>query len=567
MRDIRPRKPRKDCRGGVLGQGAGLLQNLKGKETIHFLNYEIICAYLRERIIRMLSKCYSGAISGVDARTVEIEVFSAAGASAFTLVGLPDQAVKEAKDRVTTAVKNSGFATKREFSVTVNLAPADVRKEGPIYDLPIALCLLAATGRLANEHLDEYGVVGELALSGEVRKVRGVLPIVMEMKRIGKRAVLVPAGNVDEASVVVGIDVIPVRTLREAVMYLTGEVQILPRVTDLAALVEKDVQAGDDFADVKGQAMITRAVEVAVAGGHNILMIGSPGSGKTMIARRIPSILPPLTVEEALEVSRIHSVAGEAKGGGRFVTRRPFRAPHHTVSSIGLLGGGSHPVPGEVSLAHRGVLFLDEFAEFPRQALEVLRQPLEDGHVGVARAAAAHDYPSRFMLVAAMNPCPCGYFNDPTHECRCTQSQILRYQRRVSGPLLDRIDIQVGVCAVPFKELMTARPGRSSAEMRAEVLRARQIQAERYRDIPGVITNADVKSRDLAMVCQLDEAAQENLRRTIERLNLSARAYDRILRVARTIADLRGAAQVGQEDILEAAGYRQLDEEGRSFWA
>ena len=515
----------------------------------------------------MLAKCYSGAISGVDARAVEIEVFSAAGSSSFAIVGLPDQAVKEAKDRVATAVKNSGFGSKQEFMLTVNLAPADVRKEGPIYDLPIAICMLAATKRLANERLDEYGMVGELALSGEVRKVRGVLPIVMEMKRLGKKAMLVPEGNVEEASVVQGIDVVPVRTLREAAMYLSGQVEILPRVTDLAALVEKDAQGGDDFADVKGQAMITRAVEVAVAGGHNILMIGSPGSGKTMIARRIPSILPPLTVEEALEVSRIHSVAGEAKGGGRFVTRRPFRAPHHTVSSIGLLGGGSHPVPGEVSLAHRGVLFLDEFAEFPRQALEVLRQPLEDGHVGVSRAAAAHDYPSRFMLVAAMNPCPCGYYNDPTHECRCTQSQILRYQRRVSGPLLDRIDIQVGVCAVPIRELMTARAGRTSAEIRAEVLRARQIQAERYRDMPGVVTNADVKSRDLAAVCQMDWTAQENLRRMIERLNLSARAYDRILRVSRTIADLRGGERVEEMDVMEAAGYRQLDEEGHNFWA
>ncbi len=516
----------------------------------------------------MLAKCYSGAISGVDARTVEIEVFSTVGTSSFAIVGLPDQAVKESKDRVSTALKNSGFQSKREFAVTVNLAPADVRKEGPIYDLPIAVCLIKATGRLQNERLEDYGMVGELALSGEVRKVRGILPIVMEMRRIGKRAVIVPAGNVDEASVVTGIDVIPVKTLRETAMYLSGEIDIQPRITDLSALVRRDNEgAGDDFADVKGQEIITRAVEVAVAGGHNILMIGSPGSGKTMIARRIPSILPPLTVEEALEISRIHSVAGEAKGGGTFVTRRPFRAPHHTVSSIGLLGGGTNPLPGEVSLAHRGVLFLDEFAEFPRQALEVLRQPLEDGHVGVSRAAAAHDYPSRFMLVAAMNPCPCGYFNDPTHECRCSQSQILRYQRRVSGPLLDRIDIQVGVSAVPFRELISAKPGRSSAEIRAEVVRARQIQSLRYRDRPGILTNADVKSRDLPSVCQLDATAQENLRRTIERLNLSARAYDRILRVSRTIADLRGSVRVEEADIMEAAGYRQLDDDGRSFWA
>jgi magnesium chelatase family protein len=323
----------------------------------------------------------------------------------------------------------------------------------------------------------------------------------------------------------------------------------------------------DDFADVKGQDVAVRAMQVAVAGGHNILMIGSPGSGKTMIARRVSSILPPLTVEEALEVSRIHSVAGGAKGAGMFVTRRPFRAPHHTVSSIGLLGGGAHAVPGEVSLAHRGVLFLDEFAEFPRSALEVLRQPLEDGHVAISRAAAAYDYPSRFMLIAAMNPCPCGFFNDAAHDCRCTQAQILRYQSRVSGPLLDRIEIQVAVSAVPLRELVSARPGRCSADLRQEVLRAREIQSARYRGVPGVRTNSDVRSRDLPVVCRLGTRAQEEVRRMIERLNLSARAYDRVLRVARTVADLRGAQEVATEDLFEAIGYRQLDRVGGSFWA
>ena len=508
----------------------------------------------------MLAKCYSGAVCGVDARTVEIEVFSHEGTSSFAIVGLPDQAVKEAKDRVSTALRNSGFSSKREYEVTVNLAPADVRKEGPIYELPIAVCLVKATGRLENEHLDEYGIVGELALSGEVRRVNGILPIVMEMKRIGRRAVLVPTENVEEASVVDGIDVVPVRTLREAVEYLNGNLSIRPVFTDIAALVGEGQPYGEDYADVKGQSTIVRAMEVAVAGGHNILMIGSPGSGKTMIARRVPSILPPLTVDEALEVSRIHSVAGAAKGGGMFVTRRPFRAPHHTVSSIGLLGGGTKPVPGEVSLAHRGVLFLDEFAEFPRAALEVLRQPLEDGHVCVSRAVAAHDYPSSFILVAAMNPCPCGYYNDPTHDCRCTQSQILKYQRRVSGPLLDRIDIQVGVPSVPLADLQRAPSCESSATIRNRVVQARRLQALRYRDMPGVHTNADVRSRDLPAVCRLDAAAQDELRRNLEKLNLSARAYDRVLRVARTIADLRGADEVSQSDIMEAAGYRQLDD-------
>ena len=514
----------------------------------------------------MLAKCYSGAISGVDARTVEIEVFSAIGTSQFAIVGLPDTAVKEAKDRIPTALKNSALASGKEFDVTVNLAPADVKKEGSIYDLPIAAGLLKATGRIRNEGFDAYALVGELALSGEVRRVRGILPIVMEMRRIGRKAILVPYENGEEASCVAGIDVIPVKTLRDAVDYLNGDLEIVPHVSDLGELVLRDYGLGDDFADVKGQDGAKDAIEVAVAGGHNLLMIGSPGSGKTMLARRIPSILPPMTVEEALEVSRIHSVAGVAKGGGNFVTVRPFRAPHHTVSSIGLLGGGTHPVPGEVSLAHRGVLFLDEFAEFPRQAMEVLRQPLEDGHVGVSRAAAAFDFPSKFMLVAAMNPCPCGYYNDPMHTCRCRQASVVKYQSRVSGPLLDRIDIQIEVPPVKPQELPKMPVGKSSAEMRERVRKARALQAERYRDMPGVLTNADVKGRDLQKVCRLTDGMKDDLVRTIERLRLSARAYDKVLRVARTLADLAGSEGVTDEHVNGALALRRLDNEENSFW-
>ena len=517
---------------------------------------------------RMVARCYSGAINGVEASTVEIEVNSTKSTSSFAIVGLPDQAVKEAKDRVSTALRNSGFRSKDEFAVTVNLAPADVRKEGPIYDLPIAVALLKATQRLKTEYLSDYALVGELSLAGGVRRVRGILPIVLEMRRIGRRAILVPQGNADEASVVEGIDVIPVNTLAEAVRYLNGEIEIEPHVTNLADLVAADMGRGDDFADVKGQESARKAVELAVAGGHNVLMIGTPGSGKTMIARRIPSILPPMTVEEALEVSKIHSVAGREKGAGVFVTSRPFRAPHHTVSSIGLLGGGTRPVPGEVSLAPRGGLFLDEFAEFPRAALEVLRQPLEDGHVAVSRAAAALDFPSRFMLVAAMNPCPCGYYDGGlTEKCSCTHAQIVKYQRRISGPLLDRIDIQCQVSAVKPEELVSLEPGEPSAAIRERVVAARAIQAERYRDMPGVMTNSEVRSRDLLDVCRMTEAASLRLRDSLASLKLSARAYDRVLRVARTRADIEGRAAVEEEDVMCAASYRQTDGGENSFWA
>lgn len=515
----------------------------------------------------MLSKCYSGALCGVDARPVEIEVFSTLGTSQFAIVGLPDQSVKEAKDRIPTALKNQGFVSKREYEITVNLAPADVKKEGPIYDLPIAVGLLKATGRIKNENLDRFALIGELSLSGEVRPVRGILPIVMEMRRIGCRAVIVPFANGDEASVVKGIDVIPVRSLLDAVQYLNGERAIEPKSIDIAELVGRNQSYLDDFSDVKGQLGARAAIEVAVAGGHNLLMIGTPGSGKTMLARRIPSILPPLTVEEALEVSRIHSVAGPEKGGGMFVTHRPFRAPHHTVSAIGLLGGGAHIMPGEVSLAHRGVLFLDEFAEFPRNALEVLRQPLEDGHVAVSRAAAAHDYPSKFMLVAAMNPCPCGFHNDPRHACRCSTRSIVKYQSRVSGPLLDRIDIQIEVPPVDPKDLPLMEGGESSEKIRERVLAARAVQAERYRDMPGVLTNAEVRSRDLSDVCKFTMRDRRRLVEMIDRLKLSARAYDKILKVARTIADLAGSDGVTDDHINNAILYRRLDDEENSIWA
>lgn len=514
----------------------------------------------------MLAKCFSAALVGVDAVPVEIEVFSTSGVNSFAIVGLPDQAVKESKDRIPSALKVSGFRPNSEFSITVNLAPASVRKEGPIYDLPIAVCLLKAIGKIHNEHLDEIAMVGELSLSGAVRPVRGVLPIAMEMKRIGKRAMIVPIANADEASVVEGIDIIPVRTLIEAVGYLNGELDIEPYYMEMDSL-SSSVGSGEyDFENIKGQKIAKRAIEIAVAGGHNILMIGSPGAGKTLLARSIPSILPPMTTEEALEVTKIHSIAGVAKGGGKFVTERPFRAPHHTVSNIGLLGGGAHPLPGEVSLAHRGVLFLDEFAEFSRSALEVLRQPLEDGHVTVSRAAAACDYPSRFMLVAAMNPCPCGHFNDDNHQCRCTPNQVARYQARVSGPVLDRIDIHVGLSAVSVKDLNSREKAESSVAVRERVLAARAIQSMRYSEVKGAKTNADIKGSMLREACRISEKCAKEMEGIIERMNLSARSYDRILRVARTIADLKAQSDVKSDDIKEAAMYRELDRNENSFW-
>ena len=510
----------------------------------------------------MLAKCHSGTVCGVEARTVEIEVCSSDGSPQFTMVGLPDQAVKEAKDRVSTAIGNSGFK-KIESNITVNLAPADVRKEGPFYDLPIAVSLLAATGKIHAPDLGDYALAGELALSGEVRRVQGILPIVLEMRRIGKKGMLVPMENAAEASVVDGISVYPVRTLREAVDFLAGTCTLEPVFTDIRTLVDNDRDGGEDFADVKGQECAKRAIEVAVAGGHNLLLIGSPGTGKTMLARRIPSILPPLTPEEALEVTRIHSVAGKLEGGVSLVTRRPFRAPHHTVSDCGLLGGGMHPQPGEVSLAHRGVLFLDEFPEFRRNVLEVMRQPLEDGHVAIARAAAACDFPSRFMLVAAMNPCPCGYADDPTHVCRCSQRQIAAYRGKISGPLLDRIDIQLPFPPVPLSELLDAPRGEPSSAIRARVVAARERQAARFAGLPGVHCNADMRARDLADFCRLDRAGQDRMRGLVQALDLSARAYDRVLKVARTVADLADSDDVRDEHVYEASRWRELD---RTYW-
>lgn len=511
----------------------------------------------------MLSRVHSGAVYGVHAYTIEIEVNAGRGDPQFILVGLPDAAVRESKDRVWTAMQNAGFRPTLGRT-TINLAPADTKKEGPAFDLPIAVGILAATGAAELPSLDRYALVGELALSGEVRRVRGALPITLEMRRQGKTGILLPADNAEEAAVVDGIHVHPVRHLREAVDFLAGAHAIPPLRVDLADLIARARHHAEDFADVKGQESAKRAIEVAVSGGHGILLIGSPGCGKTLMARRIPSILPEPTLEEALDTTRVHSVAGKLKSHQSLILQRPFRAPHHTISDAGLLGGGTHPLPGEVSLAHNGVLFLDELPEFHRNVLEVLRQPLEDGHVTIARAAASLDFPSRFMLVAAMNPCPCGYAGDPKRECRCSSAKIQSYRGRVSGPLLDRIDIHIEVPPVPYHDISRLAPGESSSAIRQRVAACRARQHARFaRAAPHIRSNAAMTPREVQSHCPLDADAAALLKMAMSELHLSARAYDRIIKVARTIADMAAADTIAADHIGEAIQYRSLD---RLMW-
>ena len=510
----------------------------------------------------MLARINSGAVNGIDAVPVEVEVDITHGFPHVAIVGLPDAGVKESLERVRAALTNSGYAPKMSH-LTVNLAPADLKKEGPSYDLPMALGILAGTEQIVSDRFDQYAVVGELALDGRVRSVKGCLPMAIMCKKEKYRGFVVPAANAPEAAVVDGLEIIPVKTLVEAVGFYAGKLPIEPYRLDIAEVFAKAATSYElDFADVKGQEHVKRSLTVAAAGDHNAIMIGPPGSGKTMLAQRISSILPLLSLEESLETTKIYSVAGLMREGQALIATRPFRAPHHTVSDAGLVGGGTFPRPGEVSLSHHGVLFLDELPEFDRHTLEVLRQPIEDGCVTISRAKANITYPSQIMLVCALNPCPCGYHTDPRRECHCTPHQIQRYLGRISGPLLDRIDIHVDVPAVHYKDLKSEASGETSAQIREQVVAARDRQRRRFAGT-GIFTNSRMSVKHLKKHCALDADAEDLLSTAMTEMAFSARAHNKILKVARTIADLAGSEPVRADHVSEAIQYRTLD---RALW-